>query len=52
MTKGEPTTDNVSAEVAEELLCEDVVYCMLDELELLPNKESMRAGRTPSSRPG
>ena len=57
MTKGEPTIDDVSAEVVEELLrihretygkgaqradvavCENVVYCMLDELELLPNEE-------------
>ena len=64
MTKGELTTDEVSAEVAEELLrihretygkgaqradvavCEDVVYCMLDEFELLPNEEFMiDAGR-------
>jgi hypothetical protein len=51
MTKGEPTTNDVSAEVAAELrihretygegaqradvaVCEDVVYCMRDELEL------------------
>jgi uncharacterized protein YbcI len=57
MTKGEPTTDDVSAEVVEEVLrihretygkgaqradvavCENVVYCILDELELLPNEE-------------
>jgi uncharacterized protein YbcI len=64
MTRGEPTTDEVSAEVAEELLrihretygkgaqradvavCEDLAYCMLDELELLPNEEFMiDAGR-------
>ena len=64
MPEGEPTTEEVSAQVGEELLrlhaetygkgaqraqvvvCEDVVYCMLDGLELLPNEEFMvDAGR-------
>lgn len=64
MTNGEPTTDDVPAQIAEELLrihreshgkgaqradvvvCEDVVCCVLDEVELLPNEEFMAdAGR-------